>query len=127
VPKDGFVIYGWLADLTVLLHFLFILFVIFGALLAARNPKLTYLHWATLGYALLIEIFNWYCPLTLLEQRLRLAAGTGAYERSFLVHYLERLIYWDVPQWMLIAGAVGLVLANLFFYCWRGRRNEASA
>ena len=120
-------IYGWLADLTVLLHFLFILFVIFGALLAAGNPKLTYLHWATLVYALLIEIFSWYCPLTLLEQRLRLAAGAGAYERSFLAHYLERLIYWDVAQWVLIAGAVGLVLANLVFYCWRGRRNEASA
>ncbi|MEX2300217.1 MAG: DUF2784 domain-containing protein [Bryobacterales bacterium] len=120
-------IYGWAADLTVLLHFLFILFVIFGALLAARNPNLRYLHWATLVYALLIEIFNWYCPLTLLEQRLRLAAGAGAYERSFLVHYLERLIYWDVPQWVLIAAAVSLVLANLAFYGWRGRRNEASS
>jgi hypothetical protein len=121
------VIYGWAADLTVLLHFLFILFVIFGALLVARNPKLAYLHWATLVYALLIEVFNWYCPLTLLEQRLRLAAGTGAYERSFLVHYLERLIYWDVPQWLLIVGAAGVVLANLVFYGWRGRRKEASA
>jgi hypothetical protein len=75
----------------------------------------------------LIEVFNWYCPLTLLEQRLRLAAGTRAYERSFLVHYLERLIYWDVPQWLLIVGAAGVVLANLVFYGWRGRRKEASA
>lgn len=118
--------YGWAADTTVLLHFLFILFVIFGALLVLRRPNLKYVHWAALAYALLIEVFNWYCPLTLLEQRLRRAAGAGAYERSFLVHYLERLIYWDVPQWILISGAVGVVFANLTFYRWWSRRTAVS-
>jgi hypothetical protein len=120
------VLYGWAADATVLLHFLFILFVIFGALLAAWRPKLEYFHWAALVYALLIEVFNWYCPLTLLEQGLRRAAGAGVYERSFLVHYLERLIYWDVPQWILIAGATGVVLANVVFYRWWSRRTAVS-
>jgi hypothetical protein len=119
------VLYGWAASVTVLLHFLFILFVLFGALLAVRNPRVKYLHWAALTYGLLIEVFNWYCPLTLLEQWLRRAAGAGVYERSFLVHYLERLIYWDLPQWVLIAGAVGVVLANLAFYHWWGRRAVA--
>ena len=120
---NEFVIYGWAADATVLLHFLFILFVIFGALVALRRPNLKYVHWAALTYAVLIEVFNWYCPLTLLEQRLRRAAGVGLYERSFLVHYLERLIYWDVPQWALIAGVLVVVLVNLALYHAWGRRS----
>ena len=109
-------LYRWAADLTVLLHFLFILFVVFGALLVSRLAWLKHIHWAALGYGLLVEIFNWYCPLTLLEQSLRRAAGQAGYERSFLVHYLDWLIYWDVPQWVLIAGATIVVLANTVFY-----------
>lgn len=115
-------LYRWAADLTVLLHFCFILFVIFGALLVPRFPKLRYIHWLSLAYGLLVEVFNWYCPLTLLEQRLRRASGQGAYERSFVVHYLDRWIYWDVPQWVLIVGAAAVVVANVVFYQRLARR-----
>jgi hypothetical protein len=120
------VLYGWAADLTVLVHFLFIVFVIFGALLVARLPKLKPVHWAALAYGLLVEVFNWYCPLTLLEQWLRRAGGEQGYEHSFLVHYLDALIYWDVPQWVLIAGAVGVALVNLGVYYRIGRREARS-
>lgn len=119
------VLYRWAADLTVLLHFLFILFVIFGVVLVARVPKLKPLHWAALAYGLSVEVFNWYCPLTLLEQHLRRAGGQQAYERSFLVHYFEALIYWDVPQWVLISGAIAVVLGNVAIYC-RGSARQSS-
>jgi hypothetical protein len=121
------VFYRWAADLTVLLHFLFIVFVIFGALLVARLPKLKPVHWVALAYGLLVEVFNWYCPLTLLEQWLRRAGGQEAYERSFLVHYLDALIYWDVPQWVLIAGAIGVALANVAIYHRNGRQVARSS
>lgn len=120
-------LYRWAADLTVLLHFLFILFVIFGAILVARLPKLKMVHWAALAYGLLVEVFNWYCPLTLLEQRLRRVGGQQAYERSFLVHYLDSWIYWDVPQWVLMAGAMGVVLVNVAVYCRNGRQVARSS
>jgi succinate-acetate transporter protein len=120
------VLYRWTADLTVLLHFLFILFVIFGAVLATRLPRLKRIHWAALSYGLLVEVCNWYCPLTLIEQWLRRAAGQQTYERSFLVHYLEWLIYWDVPQWVLIAGAIGVVAANVAIYYRDGRQVAGS-
>jgi hypothetical protein len=90
---------------SVFLHFVFVVFVIFGALLVGKHPRLRYPHWTSLSYGLLVEVFNWYCPLTLLEQYLRARAGRGAYERSFLVHYLDQLIYWDVPQWVLLSLA----------------------
>ena len=109
----------WLAaDVTVLFHLAFITFVIFGALLTRKHPRLRYLHWASLSYGLLVEVFNWYCPLTLLEQYLRTRLGRGVYERSFVVHYLDQLIYWDVPQWVLITGAVVVAALNIAFY-WR--------
>ena len=100
----------------VLLHFLFIVFVVFGAALVARLPKLKPIHWAALAYGLLVEVFNWYCPLTLLEQWLRRLGGNPSYEQSFLAHYLDALIYWDVPQWVLISGAIAVVLANVAIY-----------
>lgn len=115
-------LYRWAADLTVLLHFLFILFVLFGAALVARWPRLKLLHWTALAYGLLVEVFNWYCPLTRLEQWLRRAGGQQAYERSFLVHYLETLIYWDVPQWVLIAGAAVVLVANVAYYAASAER-----
>lgn len=110
------------ADLTVVVHFAFIIFVIFGALLVRKYPGLKYAHWVSLGYGLLVEVFNWYCPLTLLEQYLRDRGGRHAYDRSFLVHYLDRLIYWDVPQWVLIAGAAVVAALNIVFYWRTGRR-----
>ena len=126
-PYNQIVLYRLAADLSVLVHLAFITFVIFGALLVGKHPRLRYLHWASLFYGLLVEVFNWYCPLTLLEQYLRTRLGRGAYERSFVVHYLDQLIYWDVPQWVLITGAVVVAALNIAFY-WRTARasNPAS-
>ena len=52
-------------DLTVAVHFTFVLFVIFGGVLACKWRWVRWLHLPALVYGLLIEIFNWYCPLTL--------------------------------------------------------------
>ena len=121
------VIYRLAADVTVLVHFAFIVFVMFGALLVRKRPVLKYAHWVALSYGLLVEVFNWYCPLTLFEQYLRQQAGKVGYERSFLVHYLDKLIYWDVPQWVLIAGTAIVVALNIVFYCRAGRGKTAQA
>ncbi len=120
-------LYRLAAELTVLLHFCFILFVIFGALVAWKRPLLKYLHWAALAYGLLVEIFYWYCPLTVLEQYFREKGGLAGYERSFLTYYLERLIYWDVPRWVLIAAAAVVVASNVGFYLHVARRRGGRA
>ena len=109
-------LYGLAADATVFLHLAFIGFVIFGAFLVQKHPRWKYLHWASLCYGLLVELFNWYCPLTLLEQYLRAGWGRGAYERSFVAHYLDPLMYWDVPRWVFIAGAALVAALNVAFY-----------
>ena len=106
-------------ELTVLVHFLFILFVIFGALFTHKRALLRWLHWTSLSYGLLVELFNWYCPLTLLEWRLRQELGSEAYKVGFIEYHVRRLIHWDVPQSALVVGAIVVVGVNAWIYAHR--------
>jgi uncharacterized protein DUF2784 len=115
------------ADLTAAVHFTFIAFVIFGALLGRRSPVWMALHLAAMVYGVMIEVFYWYCPLTVLEQYLRSKAGRGQYEDAFIAHYLNRVIYLDAPQWTLILAAAVVAATNvgLYLYWYRWRRPSA--
>src|SRR5919106_3475009 len=81
------------ADLVVVLHFLFVLFVIFGGLLVLRWPKVAYVHLPVAVYGALIELVGWICPLTPLEKRLRERAGLEGYEGGFVEHYILPVLY----------------------------------
>jgi hypothetical protein len=63
--------YKLLADAVVLIHFLWILFLFFGATVGAKYRVLRILHLSGLAFALITEILGWYCPLTYLEVWLR--------------------------------------------------------
>jgi hypothetical protein len=82
-----------LADLIVLIHFAFVLFVIFGGLLALRWPKVAYVHLPIAVYGALIELVGWICPLTPLEKRLRESAGLQGYQGGFVEHYILPVLY----------------------------------
>ena len=82
-----------LADLVVILHFAFVLFVIFGGLLVLRWPRLTYVHLPVALYGALIELVGWVCPLTPLEKRLRESAGLEGYQGGFVEHYILPVLY----------------------------------
>jgi hypothetical protein len=73
-----------LADLVVVLHFLFVGFVIFGGLLALRWPWVVWVHVPAAIWGALIEFTGWICPLTPLENRLRAAAGESTYQGDFI-------------------------------------------
>ena len=117
--------YEFAADLTALAHFAFILFVIFGVLLGRRKRVWRYLHLASMAYAVSIEVFYWYCPLTYLEQYLREKAGVGSFEEGFIAHYLNALIYLNAPQWSLILAAVVVLTVNLGLYIYWSRQPKA--
>ena len=119
-------LFRWAVDLTVAVHFAFILFVIFGGLLSLKWPWLKWAHPPTLLYGLLTEVFNWYCPLTILEMKLRREAGLALYEGSFISEYLNRLIYLDVSQGALIAGAIVVCVLNLMIYAYGAKRLRAA-
>ncbi len=81
------------ADVVVVLHLAFILFVVAGGLLVLRWPRVAWLHLPAAVWGALIELAGWVCPLTPLEQRLRLAAGQEGYTGGFIENYLIPVIY----------------------------------
>ncbi len=82
-----------LADLVVLIHLGFILFVVFGGLIVLQWPRMAWLHLPCAAWGALIEFAGWICPLTPLEQKLRIAAGENGYTGSFIDHYIVPIVY----------------------------------
>ncbi|UUY06602.1 DUF2784 domain-containing protein [Pseudomonas sp. J452] len=107
------------ADGVVLLHLGFILFVLFGALLVWRWPRLAWLHLPAVAWGAAVELLHLYCPLTPLENLLRQAAGQQGYSGGFVEQYLIPLIYPAglTPQLQLWLGAL-VLLVNLPIYLW---------
>ncbi len=108
--------YSALAGVVLFLHALFILWVIFGALLTRTRPILRWLHIGSLVWGVLTEILSWPCPLTLLENWLEGRAGVQPYQGGFLLHYLDRLVYPNISDSVLTAAAVVVCVLNLGFY-----------
>jgi hypothetical protein len=122
-------ILGILADLVVLLHLAFVLFVIFGGLLALKWPGVVWLHLPALIWGVLVELLHIYCPLTTLEIWLREQGQMGGYQGDFIDHYVAVILYPGVtPRIQVVLGAL-LVLINASVYGvlvrrWRVRRRD---
>jgi hypothetical protein len=118
-----------MADVVVVIHFAFVVFVVIGGLLALRWPKVLWVHVPAVIYSVWIVVFSITCPLTPIERDLRERAGQGRYEESFVGRYVEGVLY---PGDMLVhaqAAAALVVVASwiavaLGFRCSR-RRSEA--
>ncbi len=108
--------YSALATAVLFLHGLFILWVIFGALLVRSRPILRWLHVASLVWGMLTELLPWPCPLTLLENWLEARAGVEPYQGGFLLHYLDRLVYPDISPTVLTVAGVFVCALNLALY-----------
>ena len=100
------------ADILLLLHLAFILFVALGGFLVLRWPKLAWLHIPAVLWAFYIEITGAVCPLTPVENALRLAAGGVAYSGGFVDQYLIPLIY---PSGLTRAGQLALGITVVLF------------
>jgi len=114
-----------LADLLVLLHLLFVAFVVGGGFLLPHWPRLAWLHLPTAAWGAYIEFSGGICPLTPLENRLRILAGESGYSGGFVERYLLPVLYPDyltLPvQWLLGGGvvAVNLVAYALAYRAWK--------
>ena len=110
-------LYKVAADVIVLTHFLWIIFLFFGAIWGVRNRIVKIIHLSGLLFAILIQIFGWYCPLTHLEFWLRSRHNPSiAYAGSFIIHYMERLVYLEISQTMVLVFTIFLSLFNLWVY-----------
>jgi hypothetical protein len=67
-----------------------------------------------------MQIFGWYCPLTYLEVWLRSKHDPRwVYAGSFIIHYVEKIVYLELTRMLIVIGTVMLVGFNLWFYLGR--------
>ena len=85
--------YNFFADFVVVIHFAFVLFAVLGALLAIWWRKFFYLHLPAAVWAAWIEFSGRICPLTPLENWLRLKGGGAGYGGDFVGHYILAVLY----------------------------------
>jgi hypothetical protein len=113
-----------LADALLVLHALFVAWVVLGGLAVWRWPSLAWLHLPAVAWGVWIEWSGGLCPLTPLEWRLRTAAGSSAPSGDFLQHYLGGLLYPEglTRETQFVLGALALLL-NLTIYLaiWQRR------
>ena len=105
------------ADLVVVVHLLFIGFVVGGVFLSWRWPMIIYAHIPAVLYGALVEFAGFTCPLTLLENGLRQRAGEAGYRDGFIAHYLIKVIYPPgLTHGMQIGLGVVLLLVAIIGY-----------
>lgn len=118
--------YRLLADLLVLFHVGFVLFVVLGGLLVLRWPRLAWVHLPAAAWGAWVEFSSTVCPLTPLENRLRHLGGEAGYSGGFISHYILPVLYPAGlnPRVEIVLG-VFVVLLNVAVYAvlwWRRRR-----
>jgi len=113
------------ADILLLVHLGFIVFVILGGFMLLKWRWVIFMHLPALIWAVLLEFQGWLCPLTPVEQTLRQMAGQQGYAGSFIQHYILPVIYPAVLeeniQFML--GAL-LIFINVTIYLWVFLRHD---
>ena len=120
--------YRGAADLVLVVHFGFVLFVLLGGLLALRWPRAAWVHVPVALYGAAIEFIGFVCPLTPLEVWLRRRGGEAGYEGGFIEHYITAALYpTGLTRETQLALGVGVLLLNgiVDAVWWRRRRLRA--
>ncbi|HYN80601.1 MAG TPA: DUF2784 domain-containing protein [Gemmatimonadaceae bacterium] len=119
--------YRAFADLVLVAHFAFVLFVIFGGSLVWRWSRLAWIHVPVAVYGAVIEFMGFVCPLTPLEVSLRRQGGEAGYEGGFIEHYITAAIYPAglTRQVQFILGAAVVALNIIVYTIWWKRRSRA--
>jgi mannose-6-phosphate isomerase-like protein (cupin superfamily) len=117
--------YRALADAVVALHLGFVLFVVLGALLVARWPRVAWAHVPAALWGAAVELAGWTCPLTPLENRLRARGGAGGYSGGFVDHWVLPVLYPEaLTRPTQVALGVLALAVNVALYAWVIRRRS---
>jgi hypothetical protein len=118
-------LYRILADLVVVIHFVFVLFVVFGGFLVLWSKRVAWIHLPCVLWGILIEFTGWFCPLTPFEIWLRRRGGLSAYQSGFIEHYIIPVLYPTIltRRLQIILGSLVFVV-NLGIYWWVFRRTR---
>ncbi len=117
----------WLlfADLVLVLHAAFVAFVVAGGLAVRRWPRVAWLHVPAAAWGATVELAGWVCPLTPLENALRMRAGAAPYDSDFVARALLPLLYPDgLTRPVQVALGVLVVAVNALVYLDVSRRGR---
>lgn len=124
-------LYGILADIVISVHLLWILFLIAGAYWGREHRPVMWFHGGGLAFAMISQVFGWYCPLTHLEVWLREKQNILlTYPGSFISHYTEKLIYVEMSGAIIFALTLVLIGINAWIYWkayWKGNHPTLSS
>lgn len=117
--------YDVLADLLLLFHGAFVLFVVAGGLVVLRWPRVAWVHLPAALWGAGIELSGLVCPLTPLEQAWRRAAGGPGYRGGFIEHYITAALYpAGLTRTVQVALGAAVLGLNGWIY-WRLWRRTA--
>ena len=119
--------YSAMADLVLIIHLLFILFVLLGGLFTLCWRWVPLLHLPAALWGVFIEVAGGVCPLTPLENSLRQAAGGAGFTEGFIEHYLVPIIYpvaLSPPVQIFLASLVVVVNVFVYWFVWRRRHTK---
>lgn len=121
-------LYRGLADLVLVIHLAFVLFVIFGGLFALRWPRVAWLHVPVALYGATIEFVGFICPLTPLEISLRRRGGEAGYAGGFIEHYITAALYpTGLTREIQLVLGIGVLLLNAIVYAIVVKKYKARA
>lgn len=121
-------LYRGLADLVLVIHLAFVLFVVFGGLFTLRWPRVAWLHVPVALYGATIEFIGFICPLTPLEISLRRRGGEAGYAGGFIEHYITAALYpTGLTRDIQLALGIGVLLFNAIVYAIVVKRYKARA
>jgi len=119
-------LYQLLADGVLVLHFGVVVFVVGGLVLIIAGNLRRWRWVNAFGFRLahlsaiaIVVIQSWLgevCPLTTLESWLRVRAGAAGYSRSFIEHWIQRLLFYEAPFWVFVSAYT--LFALLVLACW---------
>ena len=109
--------YELAGDLTLIVHFVFIIFVVFGALLFFVSTKIIYVHVPALIWGIYIELTHSVCPLTYLENWFLQKANLTTYSEGFIQNYLLPIVYpKNLTEDLQTYLAIVLIVTNIIVY-----------
>ena len=126
-------LYRALADTVLVAHFAFVLFAVLGGLLALRWHRAVWLHVPALAWGLLVQLANWECPLTPLENYFRRLGGEAGYAGGFVEHYISAILYPEhiTHAFRFVLGlfllVINLVAYSFVFYSMRATPPRAAS
>jgi hypothetical protein len=118
-------LYNFLADLVVLLHSCFVLFVMLGGFLVFWKSYMAWYHLPAVFWAAGIEFLGWVCPLTPLENMLRSRGGDAGYATGFVEHYIVPVLYpAALTRHMQIGLGMTVLAVNIAVYLTLWQKNR---